>query len=43
MNVDPAKLEAFMGKVFENAGFTRFRRAAQTQMNLIIEAPTSRE
>jgi hypothetical protein len=30
--------EARLRKVFEDAGFTHFRRAAQTPMNLIIEA-----
>jgi 2-polyprenyl-3-methyl-5-hydroxy-6-metoxy-1,4-benzoquinol methylase len=30
--------EARLRKVFEDAGFTRFRRAAQTPMNLILEA-----
>lgn len=30
--------EARLRKVFEEAGFTHFRRAAQTPMNLIIEA-----
>jgi hypothetical protein len=30
--------EARRRKVFEDAGFTHFRRAAQTPMNLIIEA-----
>ena len=30
--------EAKLRKVFEDAGFTHFRRATQTPMNLIIEA-----
>ena len=30
--------EARLRKVFEDAGFAHFRRAAQTPMNLIIEA-----
>jgi hypothetical protein len=30
--------EARLRKVFEDAGFTHFRRAAQTPMNLILEA-----
>jgi hypothetical protein len=30
--------EARLRKVFEDTGFTHFRRAAQTPMNLIIEA-----
>jgi hypothetical protein len=30
--------EARLRKVFEDAGFTRFRRAAQTPLNLILEA-----
>lgn len=30
----PARLR----KVFEDAGYTHFRRAAQTPMNLILEA-----
>jgi hypothetical protein len=30
--------EARLRKVFEDAGFKHFRRAAQTPMNLIIEA-----
>jgi 2-polyprenyl-3-methyl-5-hydroxy-6-metoxy-1,4-benzoquinol methylase len=32
--------EARLRKVFEDAGFTHFRRAAQTPMNLILEART---
>jgi hypothetical protein len=30
--------EARLREVFEEAGFTRFRRAAQTPMNLVLEA-----
>jgi hypothetical protein len=30
--------EARLRKVFEDAGFTQFRRAAQTPVNLILEA-----
>jgi hypothetical protein len=30
--------EARLRKLFEDAGFTHFRRAAQTPMNLILEA-----
>ncbi|MCY1449617.1 hypothetical protein D9M71_663680 [compost metagenome] len=30
--------EARLRKVFEEAGFTRFRRAAETPFNLILEA-----
>jgi hypothetical protein len=30
--------EARLGEVFRRAGFTRFRRAAQTPFNLILEA-----
>jgi hypothetical protein len=30
--------EARLRQVFEDAGFTHFRRAAQTPMNLILEA-----
>ena len=30
--------EARLRKVFEDAGYTRFRRAAQTPMNLVLEA-----
>jgi hypothetical protein len=30
--------EARLREVFEQAGFTRFRRATETPMNLIIEA-----
>jgi SAM-dependent methyltransferase len=30
--------EARLGRVFEEAGFTRFRRAAETPLNLILEA-----
>ena len=30
--------EARLGEVFREAGFTRFRRAAETPLNLILEA-----
>jgi hypothetical protein len=30
--------EARLRKVFDDAGYTRFRRAAETPMNLILEA-----
>ena len=31
--------EGRLREVFEGAGFTRFRRAAETPLNLILEAP----